>query len=155
MTYMTGAMPSRHGVQDWLLPEDSSGPTSRSWLEGFTPYTEMLAKNGYSLGMCGKWHMGQDDKAQAGFSYWASVPGGGGPYRGPDVRRQRRKRAIPGFKTDIVGDCAIDFLNRQTAEEPFYLLVPFYAPHTPYNYQPESTANGLQARSSPVFRERP
>jgi choline-sulfatase len=34
MTYMTGTLPSHHGVQDWLLPEDSFGPTSRRWLEG-------------------------------------------------------------------------------------------------------------------------
>jgi len=46
-------------------------------------------------------------------------------------------RAMPVSKPDIVGDCALDFLSRQKAENPFYLLVPFYAPHTPYDYQPE------------------
>ena len=34
-------------------------------------------------------------------------------------------------------DFALDFLSRQKRENPFYLLVPFYAPHTPYDYQPE------------------
>jgi len=137
MTYMTGTLPSTHGVQDWLLPEDSSAPTSRRCLAGHLTYTELLAASGYRLGMCGKWHMGQDDKAQAGFTSWASVPGGSGPYRDPEFVVNGEPRKIPGFKTDIVGDLAIDFLNRQKKNEPFYLLVPFYAPHTPYNYQPE------------------
>jgi arylsulfatase A-like enzyme len=87
--------------------------------------------------MCGKWHMGNDDKAQAGFGYWASIPGGGGPYRDPSFVVNGETRAMRGFKTDLVADFALDFLSRQKREDPFYLLVPFYAPHTPYDYQPE------------------
>ena len=113
MTYMTGTLPSTHGVQDWIIPEDSFGPASRRWLEGHLTYTEVLAKNGYRLGMCGKWHMGEDDKAQAGFEYWASVPGGGGTYRDPEFVVNGERRKIQGFKTDAVGDFAIDFLNQQ------------------------------------------
>lgn len=137
MTYITGTLPSTHGIQDWIIPEDSFGPASRRWLEGHSPYTEVLARNGYTLGMCGKWHMGQDDRAQAGFSYWATVPGGGGTYRDPEFVHDGERRKVSGFKTDIVGDFAIDFLNQQKRGNPFYLLVPFYAPHTPYDYQPE------------------
>ena len=136
MTYMTGAIPSRHGVQDWLVPQDSYGPTSHRWLEGFTTWSEVLAANGYTLGMCGKWHMGEDDRAQAGFSYWATVPGGGGPYRDPEFVVNGERRKVPGFKTNAVGDFALDFLDR-TKRRPFFLYVPFYAPHTPFDYQPE------------------
>ena len=137
VTYLTGAIPSRHGVQDWLVTEDSFGPTTRNWYRGLTSYSEILARNGYALGMCGKWHMGNDDKAQAGFGYWASIPGGGGPYRDPSFVVNGETRALRGFKTDLVADFALDFLSRQKREDPFYLLVPFYAPHTPYDYQPE------------------
>ena len=137
MTYLTGTIPSRHGVQDWLVPEDSSGPTSRNWYAGLTPYSEILKQSGYSLGMCGKWHMGNDDKAQAGFDYWATIPGGGGTYKDPTFVVNGETRAMKGFKTDLVADFALDFLSRQTSEKPFYLLVPFYAPHTPYDYQPD------------------
>ena len=137
MTYLTGTIPSTHGVQDWLVPEDSFGPTTRNWYAGLTPYTEVLAKHGYKLGMCGKWHMGNDDKAQAGFTYWASIPGGGGTYRDPTFVVNGETRPMKGFKTDLVTDFALDFLSQQTAEAPFYLLLPFYAPHTPFDYQPE------------------
>src|SRR6266568_7670162 len=67
MSYMTGKLPSQHGVQDWLIPEDSFGPKTIRFLDGHTTYAEILARNGYKLGMCGKWHMGDDDKAQRGF----------------------------------------------------------------------------------------
>jgi choline-sulfatase len=87
--------------------------------------------------MCGKWHMGDDDVAQAGFTYWATVPGGGGTYRSPTFVHNGSPEKVDKFKTDAVADFAIDFLNRQTGEHPFYLLVPFYAPHTPYDYQPD------------------
>jgi arylsulfatase A-like enzyme len=137
MTYMTGRLPSIHGVQDWLIPEDASGPQSRRWIEGHPTYTEILARNGYQLGMCGKWHMGEDDKAQAGFTYWATVPGGGGTYRNPEFVVNGERRKMTGFKTDIMTDFALEFLDQQKAGRPFYLLVPFYAPHTPYDYQPE------------------
>jgi len=135
---MTGRIPSAHGVQDWLRPVDAFGARSRRWLAGHPTYSEVLARAGYTLGMCGKWHMGEDDKAQAGFSYWSTVPGGGGTYRDPEFVRNGVRETIKGYKTDIVTDCALDFLDRQkTAVNPFYLLVPYYAPHTPYDYQPD------------------
>jgi choline-sulfatase len=136
MTYLTGLLPSHHGVQDYLIPEDSFGPKSRRFLQGLTTYTELLAKAGYTLGMCGKWHMGNDEYPQVGFTYWVTVPGGGGTYRDPVFVVQGQRKKIPGFKTDIVTDYALEFLDRHHAK-PFFLMVPFYAPHTPYDYQPE------------------
>jgi arylsulfatase A-like enzyme len=136
MTWLTGRIPSVHGVQDWLRPVDSFGERTRRWLDGHPTYSEILAKNGYTLGMCGKWHMGDDEKAQAGFSYWATVPGGGGPYRNAEFVKNGVRGRLNEYKTDAVGDCALEFLD-QTKGKPFYLLVPFYAPHTPFDYQPE------------------
>lgn len=136
MTYMTGELPSHHGVQDWLVPVDSFGAKSRRYLEGHTAWSEVLAKNGYTLGMSGKWHMGHDERPQAGFTYWATIPGGGGPYRNVEILRNgvREKAA---FKTDAFADCAVEFLGQQKGRGPFCLLMPFYAPHTPLDYQPD------------------
>jgi choline-sulfatase len=138
MTYLTGQIPSTHGVQDYLLPADSEGPTSRAWLEQHLTYTQVLAQNGYTLGMCGKWHMGQDEKAQAGFSDWSTVPSGGGPYKDPVFVRNGKQTPVLGFREDAIGDFALEFLDKQKQrKDPFCLSVNFYAPHTPYSYQPE------------------
>lgn len=137
MTYLTGRLPSTHMVQDWLRPVDSFGDTSRRWLEGQPTYSEALAKAGYALGMVGKWHMGQDDRPQAGFSFWATVPGGGGTYRNPTYLKNGERIAYQGFKENAIGDYALEFLEKQKAGNPFYLLMPFYAPHTPFDFQPE------------------
>ena len=137
-TFITGCIPSTHGVQDWLRPVDSFGDRTRRWLEGLTTYSEVLAGHGYTLGMSGKWHMGEDDKPQAGFSWWFTVPGGGGTYRDPEFVKNGVKQKLTGYKTDLVTDGALEFLDRQKgSSRPFYLLVPYYAPHTPFNYQPE------------------
>jgi arylsulfatase A-like enzyme len=138
LTYLTGRLPSTHGVQDWLRPVDSFGSKTRRWLDGHATYSEELARNGYTLGMSGKWHMGDDEKAQAGFSWWATVPGGGGSYRDVEFVKNGGRVRTEGYKTDRVGDYALEFLDtRRGRDNPFYLLVPFYAPHTPFDYQPE------------------
>lgn len=138
VTYITGALPSRHGVQDWLRPPDSFGGNSRRWLQGLDTYAKVLEKSGYALGMTGKWHMGHDDEAQEGFRYWATVPGGGGTFKDAAFVVNGKPAAVkPGFKEDAIGDFALDFLDqRKGGQDPFYLLVPFYAPHSPYDYQP-------------------
>lgn len=136
MTLLTGLLPSHHGVQDYLVAQDTFGPKSRRFLLGLATFTQLLAKAGYTLGMCGKWHMGNDETPQAGFTYWVTVPGGSGTYRDPVFVVQGRQKKIPGFKTDIVTDYALEFLDRHHSR-PFFLMVSYYAPHTPYDYQPE------------------
>ena len=156
MTFMTGSLPSIHGVQDWLLPEDSYGGGSRRWLSGHLTYTEVLKKNGYTLGMFGKWHMGHDDEAQAGFTQWATVPGGGGPYVDQEFVHNGERRKIAGFKTDVATDFALDFLEqRKSTGDPFYLLIPFYAPHTPYDYQPEEDRQWFKDSAFSCFPDLP
>lgn len=138
MTWITGRIPSTHRVQDWLRPEDSFQANSRKWLDGHPTYSEHLQASGYTLGMSGKWHMGDDHVAQKGFSYWATIPGGGGPYKDQEFVVNGSKVKTTGFKTDRVTDFGLEFLDRQRGKDnPFYLLMPSYAPHTPFDYQPE------------------
>jgi len=154
MTWITGRVPSVHGVQDWLRPVDSFAERSQRWLQGHPTYTEILAKNGYTLGMTGKWHMGDDHITQAGFSYWATIPGGGGPYQDCEFVVNGKKVQTKGFKTDRVTDFALEFLDRERGKEnPFYLLVPYYAPHTPYDYQPEEYRAPYNSASFSCFSD--
>jgi arylsulfatase A-like enzyme len=152
LTYITGRLPSTHGVQDWLRPEDSFGLRTRRWLDGHTTYSEILAAAGYTLGMCGKWHMGDDEHAQKGFTYWCTVPGGGGKYRDVEFIKNGVPTKLSEFKTDSVGDAAVEFLDQQkNRKNPFYLLVPFYAPHTPYDFQPDAYRKPYQGSSFDCF----
>lgn len=154
MTYMTGRLPSHHHVQDWLRPVDSYGPKSRRWLEGHPTYSEVLAQNGYRLGMSGKWHMGHDERAQAGFTWWNTVPGGGGTYQDPVFIRNGHEVHVRGYKTDMVADGAIELISR-AARDPFFLYVPFYAPHTPYNYQLEAYRKPYEKARFSCFPDTP
>ncbi len=155
LTYMTGRIPSTHGVQDWLRPEDATGATAKRWLDGHLTFPELLAKSGYRCGMTGKWHMGEDEKAQRGFTYWATVPGGGGPYKDVEFVQNGQRKQVPGFKEDAIGDFALDFLGQQREDTPFYLHMPFYAPHTPYDYQPEQDRAPYKDSKFSCFPEEP
>lgn len=156
MTWMTGEIPSHHGVQDWLIPDDSFGPKSRRFLDGHVAWSEVLGKNGYTLGLSGKWHMGHDDRPHAGFSYWATVPGGGGTYKDPALFKNGETIPTNGYKTDIIGDCALEFLDRQKqSKQPFALYMPFYAPHTPYNYTLEKYRDGYAGSKFSCFPRLP
>jgi choline-sulfatase len=155
VTYITGRIPSTHGVQDWLRPEDSFGPTAKRWLDGHLTYTELLAKAGYQCGMVGKWHMGEDERAQRGFSYWATVPGGGGTFKNAEFVKNGETKVMPGFKEDAIGDFALEFLEQQKGDQPFYLHVPFYAPHTPYDFQPEGDRKPYENSTFGCFPDEP
>jgi len=154
MTYLTGRIPSIHGVQDWLRPVDSLGARSRAFLDGHPTFTEALAQNGYTLGLSGKWHLGRDEHAQRGFTYWCTIPGGGGTYRDPVFVKNGAEVKTTGYKTDLVTDFALEFLN-QNQNQPFFLYVPFYAPHTPYDYQPERYRQHYHNSKFPCFPTTP
>ncbi|MGJ5818427.1 sulfatase family protein [Paludibaculum fermentans] len=154
MTYMTGLIPSQHGVQDYLLPRDSFGPAATRFLDGHPTWSEALAAHGYTLGLCGKWHMGDDDKAQRGFSYWHTVPGGGGTYRDPEFVTNGVRRKLTGYKTNLVTDGALEFLDT-VRNKPFVLHLPFYAPHTPYDYQPEEFRQPYRDSNFSCFPDTP
>jgi len=139
-TFFTGKLPSHHGVQDFLMAEDSYGPDSIPFLQGHTSFADALKANGYFCGMVGKWHLGHDTEAQAGFDSWCTAPRGSGPYKDVEFFDNGKSVKDTGFKTDFIGDKAVEFIDRhveQRPEQPFCLTVPFFAPHDPFDYQPE------------------
>jgi len=106
--------------------------------------------------MAGKWHMGHDDTAQCGFSYWATIPGGGGPYRDQVFVKNGKTVPTKGFKTDRVGDFALEFLDTEkNSKSPFVLYMPFYAPHRPFNYQPDDYRDPYRGSKFPCYPDTP
>jgi arylsulfatase A-like enzyme len=82
--------------------------------------------------------MGNDVQPQAGFQYWRASPdGGGGSYKDPSFSIDGKRTKLQGYKTALTADFAIQFIEANRAR-PFFLYIPFHAPHTPFDYQPEA-----------------
>lgn len=134
---LTGSIPSRHGVHDYLDGLES-GSDGVDVLAGQASFTTALAESGYRLGLAGKWHLGASDRPRAGFVHWFALAGGGSPYhRAPMFRGDGHGGAEPetvtGYLTDVLADDALAFLREEADNaEPFFLSLNFTAPHKPF-----------------------
>jgi len=151
-SYITGKIPSQHGVQDYILGEETVGPDAKRFLAGHTTYSEILARHGYRLGYFGKWHIGDDATAQAGFHEWFATAGG--TYRTTRVYRKDRPEEIQGYRTDVITGRVLDFLDANSSR-PFFIQVGYNAPHTPYDYQPEEYRGPYLESKFPAFPDLP
>jgi len=140
---LTGRIPSQHGIHDWIRKGDmDSGLTpglgwgddcAIEYLAGQLATTDVLAANGYTCGISGKWHMGDSLRPQKSFSYWHLFPYGGGDYHNAYMIREGRIERDPRYLTDVITEGGLKFLDQQTASEaPFYLSVHYTAPHSPW-----------------------
>lgn len=144
---MTGRYPIRFGVMRSVIPPQREyGMPS----EEFT-IAEMLAKSGYKhRGIIGKWHLGHRQKkwlpTNQGFTFYEGCLNGAIDYF-TQVREDQRDwhyNEIPseknGYTTDLVGDASVEFIKAVPKNEPFFLYVPFTAPHAPFQAKPEDIA---------------
>ncbi|MBT2586588.1 sulfatase-like hydrolase/transferase [Arthrobacter sp. ISL-95] len=136
---MTGDIPSRHGVHDYLAGVET-GPGAVDYLQGQRLFTDDLAEAGYRLGLSGKWHLGANDAPRKGFSHWFALEGGGSPYHRSvmysfDGDTSHRELVIEYLTDAITGD-ALDFIDEASKEaEPFFLALNYTAPHKPWKGQ--------------------
>jgi len=136
-TFMTGRISSQHGVHDWIR-EGNVGPDAASYLKDEVCYTDILAENGWTCGISGKWHMGNSQVVQHGFSFWYVHQKGGGPYNNAPMVRDGKLINEPGYVTNAITDEALKFLNEHAKDEnPFYLSVHYTAPHSPWVGHPQ------------------
>ena len=136
-TLMTGRIPSRHGVHDWIRGGNVP-PAAAVYLEGQTTYTDVLAGQGYVCGMSGKWHLGASQLVQHHFSHWFVHQKGGGPYNDAPMVRNGQLVDEPGYVTNVITDDALAFIDAQAeADGPFYLSVHYTAPHSPWTGHPQ------------------
>lgn len=144
---LTGAMPSCHGVLDWLdggnldrsLPElqGHSGYEHEtvpiSYTSHLTAYTDLLAEHGYRCGLSGKWHLGDSLHPTHGFTDWYTIGRGGCGYFEPDIIYDGKIHFETGYVTDKIADRGIAFLEQYAAQDqPLYLSLHFTAPHSPW-----------------------
>ena len=132
---MTGQIPSRHGVHDYLTGVEV-GAQAPDYLAGQSIFTDVLADHGYRMGLSGKWHLGANDAPRKGFVHWYGLEGGGSPYLGATMYRNGDREEVTDYLTDIITDDAHAFLDREAANpEPFFLAVNYTAPHKPWKGQ--------------------
>ena len=130
-TIFTGRMPSAHGVLDWIrggnvdrerLKEKSGDPYYRNedrsipYLEGMTTYTDVLAREGYTCCLAGKWHLGDSLRPQHGFSKWFTIARGGCLYKKADVVENGGIRYESRYITDVITDKALEYIDACRAE---------------------------------------
>jgi arylsulfatase A-like enzyme len=134
---LTGRYPMRHGLQVGVV---------RPWAQYGLPLEERtlqqaLQEAGYFTAICGKWHLGHFQKAylptNRGFNHQYGHYNGALDYfthereGGFDWHRNDQVCRDEGYTTTLLGDEAVRLIEQHDTSRPFFLYVPFNAPHSP------------------------
>jgi arylsulfatase A-like enzyme len=135
---MTGRYPFRYGLQTIVIP----GPAGYGLDTSEFLMPQCLKDAGYATAIIGKWHLGHADlkywPKQRGFDYqYGAMIGELDYYTHSDAGvldwfRDNKPVKEKGYTTQLIGDDAVKYIGRQSADKPFYLYLTFNAPHTPY-----------------------
>jgi arylsulfatase A-like enzyme len=129
-TYLTGLMPSQHGVHCYLAGGGAqTGPNAYYTLEEFDTLPEYFSRSGYACGLTGKWHLGGNLKPQDGFTYWITKPHGHTTtFYDAEIIENGEIRKEPTYLTEFWTDHAIKFIE-QNKERPFFLFLAYNGPY--------------------------
>lgn len=147
---MTGRHPEKNGITHTILERERMAL-------GATTLPQLLKKAGYSTGIFGKWHLGDEAEYQPdrrGFDE-TFIHGAGGigqaydcscadapgnTYQNPVIRHNGRFVRTEGFCTDVFFTAALGWIKeRASADRPFFAYLSTNAPHGPY-IAPEKNA---------------
>lgn len=125
-----------------------------------TTLAEVLSANDYRTGIFGKWHLGDNYPMRAmdqGFEESLVLNGGGiaqpsdpeyflrkDTYFDPVLRRNGVEIKSHGYCTDIFTDAAIEFIET-SREAPFFVYLPYNAPHVPLQIHDRYAAPYMKA----------
>lgn len=156
---MTGRYNYRTGVVDTYLGR------SMMWPDEVT-LAEMLKPAGYTTGIFGKWHLGDNyplRPVDQGFDQSVVCTGGGltqpsdppgNLYTDPLLKVNGKWERRSGYCTDIFFNETIRFLERNR-RNPFFVYLPTNAPHTPLQiadeYWKPFAAKGLDETTAKVY----
>ncbi|HEY0864455.1 MAG TPA: sulfatase-like hydrolase/transferase [Lacunisphaera sp.] len=129
-TFLTGTLANRHGVID--------NETSEYNPEVTPPLTKYLQAAGYKTAMIGKWHMGETAAPRAYFDYWLSFKGQG-VYNDPLFNINGKEVPQKGYTTDLLTDQAIQFIENQPKDRPYFAMLSHKAVHEPFHPAPRHT----------------
>ncbi len=143
---MTGRYYLRTGVYNTRFGGDNLNPRE-------TTLPQVLQKAGYRTGIFGKWHLGRyasHHPMNRGFDETLIFTQGHTErYFYPDQLEHNRKPvAARGYITDVLTDAAIQFIGSRGAK-PFFLYLPYNAPHSP-NYVPSRYTERYMKMGVPI-----
>ena len=128
-TWLTGLMPSQHGVHCFIAGKVQIGPEAFSTLEEFRSLPEILAEAGYTCGLSGKWHLGRNMEPQEGFTFWVTKPGGGtAEFYDQKIIEDGKILTEPTYLTDYWTTRGIEFIEKNR-RRPFFLFLAYNGPY--------------------------
>ncbi len=118
--------------------KEPGSPQAIEYLQGERAYTDVMAEAGYICGLSGKWHCGDSQRLQRGFTHWFAHPQQGVHYY-TDAMMVRNGRLVQteGYFSDVITDDALEFVAANSGR-PFYLSLHFTAPMRPGIVIPQS-----------------
>ncbi len=144
-SYMTGCYPVRTEVTDWIDMSGTFHPLKGKLIEA--PYKKHLSKDqvllpqalkegGYSTWHVGKWHLGRKEYYPDQMGYDVNVAGcdWGHPHGGyfSPYHIETLKEGPEGeYLTDRLTDEALQLIQNQPQDKPFFLSLCEYTVHTP------------------------
>lgn len=161
-TFLTGLIPSQHGIHSFLDPKYMMGPEAYNTLQEFTSLGEVLREAGYVCGLSGKWHLGANLTPSEGFSFWITKPDGGTrEFYDQDIIEDGKVRKEAGYTTELWTRKAIQFIE-QNKDRPFFLFLAYNGPYNlgqlmlnPPRNRWASYYKGKYFKSFPVDRMHP
>jgi arylsulfatase len=122
-----------------------------------TTIAQVLQSAGYTTGIFGKWHLGDEEDYQpdkrgfdevfihGGGGIGQSYPGScgdapGNKYFNPAIKHNGKFEKTAGYCTDVFFEQALKWIASQKGKKPFFCYLPTNAPHAPYQVRPEDQA---------------
>jgi arylsulfatase A-like enzyme len=128
-TFLTGLIPSQHGVHSYIPNAAQIGPKAYCTIKEFRTLPKILSESGYTCGLSGKWHLGDNLHPQEGFTYWYAKAGGHTTtFYNDEMIWQGKVYNEPKYTTDAITDHAVEFLE-QNRDKPFFLYLTYNAPY--------------------------
>lgn len=129
-TFLTGLIPSQHGVHSFIEPKTMMEPEAYNTLAEFTSLGEILSDAGYTCGLSGKWHLGANMTPSEGFTTWTTKPDGSTrEFYEQEIIEDGKLRIEPGYTTDFWTRKGVEFIQTHKAR-PFFLFLAYNGPYS-------------------------